>query len=300
MTFPHKRGTIASSLGHRTNERPGMRTLRLVCILTMACPLAVLPNLANGASFDCSKATSKAEVLVCQNPELSALDDKLSELYSSVKKQSSNSRQLVLDQRAWMARRNACQTVECISSAYEARLLELAGSTTTPEFTALIGKVVRGRCHMDTCSWFSIESMEPAGQSGRGQLFKMTLKWWESYHPGGSYDRRAPRQGEESATSFIFCSKTVPALIDKDDRGSGWSATMLAPGNSDAIFGATETALTLYWAACHGKAVEDVYKGGERLGKEFGYQVKWPVDSDGIVEPPDNKALQQPTDALKW
>jgi hypothetical protein len=87
----------------------------------------------------------------------------------------------------------------------------------------------------------------------------------------------------------------MPAVIYKDDRGSGWSTTMLAPGNSDAIFGATETTLALYWAACHGKAVDDVYDGGQRLGKEFGYHVKWSAD-DGI----EDKPLQQPTDALRW
>ena len=87
----------------------------------------------------------------------------------------------------------------------------------------------------------------------------------------------------------------MPAMIDKDDRGSGWSAIMLAPGNSDAIFGATETALALYWAACHAKAVDDVYNGGERLGKEFGYHVNWTA-GNGLQD----KALQQPTDALRW
>lgn len=266
--------------------------LRLVRVLIAACSIAAFSTVARGVSFDCAKATNKAEVLVCQNPELSELDDRLAVLYSSVKQRSTNSRQLVLEQRAWLELRNACRTIECISNAYQARLSQLAGST-VPEFTALIGKVVRGRCHMDTCSWFKIESMKPAGQSPRGQLFKMTSRWWESTHPEGSYDRRAPRQGGESTTSFMFCSKTMPAIINKDNSGSGWSATMLAPGNSEAIYGVTETALALYWAACHAKAVDDVYEGGDRLGKQFGYHVNW----SGELE---DKVLQQPTDALKW
>jgi hypothetical protein len=172
-----------------------------------------------------------------------------------------------------------------------------AASKADVEFTALIGKVVRGRCNQETCPWFSIESMEPAGQSSKGQLFKMTTKWWESYHPGGNYDRPAPRKGGEVATSFVFCSKTMPAFIDKDDRAPGWSATTLAPGNTDAIFGATETALALYWAACHGKVVDDVYKGGERLGKEFGYHVTWTWTEENGLE---DKVVQRPSDALGW
>lgn len=74
---------------------------------------------------------------------------------------------------------------------------------------------------------------------------------------------------------------------------------MLVPGISAAISGATETTLALYWAACHGKAVDDVYDGGERLGKKFGYHVKWSADECGIIEIED-KPLQRPTDALKW
>jgi len=93
----------------------------------------------------------------------------------------------------------------------------------------------------------------------------------------------------------MFCSKTMPAMINRDNNGSGWSATMLAPGNSDEISGAIETALALYWAACHGKAVEDVYDVGERLGKQFGYHVN-STEGNGL----EDKVLQQPTDVLKW
>ena len=89
----------------------------------------------------------------------------------------------------------------------------------------------------------------------------------------------------------------MPAFIDKDDRAPGWSATTLAPGNTDAIFGATETALALYWAACHGKVVDDVYKGGERLGKEFGYHVTWTWTEENGLE---DKVVQRPSDALGW
>jgi len=101
----------------------------LVSILTGACSIAGFSNVATGASFDCSRATYTAEVLVCQNPELSALDDRLAALYSSVRLESSNPRQLVLDERAWIAHRNACQTIECIANAYKTRLSELAGPT---------------------------------------------------------------------------------------------------------------------------------------------------------------------------
>src|SRR5215471_4723156 len=106
----------------------GLR-LHLVSVLMAACSTAAFSNIAKGVSFDCSKATYTAEVLVCQNPVLSALDDRLAALYSSVRQQSSNPHQLILDERAWVARRNACRTIECISKAYKSRLSELARPT---------------------------------------------------------------------------------------------------------------------------------------------------------------------------
>lgn len=162
-------------------------------------------------------------------------------------------------------------------------------------FNALVGKLVRGRCHMDSCLWFSIEAAKPAGQSSRGQLFKITTKWWESYHPKGIY-KRAPRHGGEAATNFVFCSKTMPAMILQEDHGK-WTAVRLNPGNSNTIAGATETTHIMYWAACHCKTLNDVYRDGERLAKTLGYDVKWSADKDGYIE---DKSLQGPTDALKW
>jgi hypothetical protein len=164
------------------------------------------------------------------------------------------------------------------------------------EFKALVGKVVEGRCHMDNCSWFSIEAAKPAGQSRRGQLFKITTKRWDSYHPEGNYKRRAPRHGGEAATSYVFCSKTIPAIILQDDHGR-WTAARLNPGNSNSIAGATEFINKMYWAACHGKAVNDLYIDGERLAKTLGYNVKWLADDDGYI---GEKSLRRPTDALEW
>ena len=164
-----------------------------------------------------------------------------------------------------------------------------------PEFRALVGKVVRARCHMDTCSWFSIESAKPAGQSGSGQLFKLATKWWQSDESKSMYKRR-PRHGGEVATSFVFCSKTVPAMILQNDHGK-WTAARLNPGKSHTIAGATESIHIMYWAACHGKAVNDVYGDGERLAKALGYNVNWPADDDGYI---GDKSLRRPTDALEW
>jgi hypothetical protein len=153
------------------------------------------------------------------------------------------------------------------------------------EFAALTGKIAPGRCHMDYCSWFSIESAEALGEAPHGVLFKLDTKWFSSHHPRG-YDRPAPRKFDNEGTSYVFCSKTKPALLSQSDDKKTWTADFLAPGNRQEVFGANETALAYYWAACHRAIVKDVYDEGARLGQKLGYRIGKAADSiDKIADP---------------
>ena len=40
----------------------------------------------HAASFDCNKATTETEIGICADPELSALDEEISEIYFSLNK----------------------------------------------------------------------------------------------------------------------------------------------------------------------------------------------------------------------
>jgi uncharacterized protein len=44
-----------------------------------------LVETAQAASFDCSKAQSKIENLICDNPEISKLDNELNTLYKATR-----------------------------------------------------------------------------------------------------------------------------------------------------------------------------------------------------------------------
>jgi hypothetical protein len=121
-----------------------------------------------------------------------------------------------------------------------------------------------------------------------GAVYKLTTKWWESEHRGGNYDRRAPRKGGEVATSFVFCSKQRPAVINYDENRRAWLATPLQPGKSAAVFGALETAYAMYWV-CHNTIVRNVYDEGDWLGGKLGYEF-----SGGGGASPDS------ADVSKW
>lgn len=82
----------------------------------------------NGPSFDCRKATSPNEQLVCRSPEIWAQDRILSTAYAYFQSVLNKSEfaKLRNDQRAWLKRRERCRnSLPCTRQIYSARLSEL-------------------------------------------------------------------------------------------------------------------------------------------------------------------------------
>jgi hypothetical protein len=117
------------------------------------------------------------------------------------------------------------------------------------EYSALQGKPIVGRCHMDVCWWFSIENAEMMGQSKDGELFAVTMKQWSASCPGLKCGRKSFDGG---GTSFVFCSRTHPTWIDRSeeykDDPNKWTFTPLGPGSPDAASGVHEGVHRMYWA----------------------------------------------------
>jgi uncharacterized protein len=89
-------------------------------------------TLAAGAdaspSYNCAKALSEAEREICRVPDLQWFDRQLARLYKLARDQVGANRDAhIAQQRAFIIRREACRANQtCLSSAYEARLAELA------------------------------------------------------------------------------------------------------------------------------------------------------------------------------
>src|SRR5215510_16488687 len=88
------------------------------------------------ASFDCARASTNVERLICSSSELSKLDDLLADAYRGARAQASNAANLGREQRQWMARRDACVDADCIKKAYEARLGVLQSAGRNPAMKA--------------------------------------------------------------------------------------------------------------------------------------------------------------------
>jgi len=76
----------------------------------------------HAASFDCSKASSPTEKMICQNPKISKLDDRLSEVYKEVRKADAS---VVEEQKSWLKDARACKDEKCLENAYGIRVEEL-------------------------------------------------------------------------------------------------------------------------------------------------------------------------------
>lgn len=78
-------------------------------------------------SFDCNKASTGPERLICSNKELSAADVKLSQTYKTALNISTDKDSLKTAQNTWRKNeRDACSDVQCMLGTYQSRLTQLA------------------------------------------------------------------------------------------------------------------------------------------------------------------------------
>lgn len=79
-----------------------------------------------GASFDCTKATSKVEKMICTDPELSALDENLSKTFKEAMNATDDKNQLKENQYYWLKYdRNTCTSRQCLNSLHNLRIAHL-------------------------------------------------------------------------------------------------------------------------------------------------------------------------------
>ncbi|MDP3702637.1 MAG: hypothetical protein Q8R72_17190 [Hylemonella sp.] len=96
---------------------------------------------AQAASFDCARASTKVEKLICSDAELSQLDDAMGPGFAAARERASDAAALRRDQKQWLTERNRCTDRECVLALYVTRLWQLAAPDpvhpvggTTPAF----------------------------------------------------------------------------------------------------------------------------------------------------------------------
>ena len=98
----------------------------LLGAITVVVPISVLGQGADGPSFDCGKARSTPEKIICADPELSRLDRDLAELYRTAKSSARDPQEFQRNSaREWRVREDSCRDRACLTQWYEKRKLQL-------------------------------------------------------------------------------------------------------------------------------------------------------------------------------
>jgi uncharacterized protein YecT (DUF1311 family) len=96
----------------------------LLTTVWIAAGLAV--GLAQAASFDCRRAVSKIEKLICGDDDLSKLDEALSKTYQQALERSHDKQETTNEQRQWLKEvGNSCQDADCLKKKYQTKINKL-------------------------------------------------------------------------------------------------------------------------------------------------------------------------------
>lgn len=81
--------------------------------------------------FDCARAATAVETMICADPELAVRDRAMGMLYRRVPAIFTN---IPRAQRRWLVERNRCRSRACLLGAYDKRIAQLASSASVSEY----------------------------------------------------------------------------------------------------------------------------------------------------------------------
>jgi uncharacterized protein len=202
----------------------------------------VIPSVIFAASFDCSKASTKTEKAICEDPILSKLDEDMAAAYSKALKTSD--RDIVKKgQRKWLKETlTPChEDKKCIKGAYENRIHELnptAGDTmknalpTAPvsQVSVQSGEIVSKTKPLECpqCGVWQLSSSEPDGLVGDNVF----IDDHQIVIPGCgvfSYKVKQLKTTVEREDDYIYdvslllSPQTEISLLCKEGRGDTWT-----------------------------------------------------------------------------
>jgi len=90
--------------------KPTWRILLTLCLSSAF--IFALP--AQAASFDCAKAKSKIEHLICDNAEISKRDEDLDTVYKAALQDQTQARKIRQTQKKWLKERDTCKDAACV------------------------------------------------------------------------------------------------------------------------------------------------------------------------------------------
>lgn len=161
---------------------------------------------AQAASFDCERARTQVEKLICSDLNLSVLDEKIARAYRDIVGNPRSSPSIRQQQREWLRRRNACTDAMCIGDVSVERLLELEF-----EKSVEIGgaKVTEEACQNPSNVYLSADCIE-ANQTPYCEAESSVNRSAECDLPYLVVAERRVRRAEQAIIEFSKKSPGVP------------------------------------------------------------------------------------------
>jgi len=173
----------------------------------LGCLLLSAP--AQAASFDCAKAGTNVEHMICDNPELSKLDDELNESYKAALKDKSQVVSIKQVQKQWVKVRNSCPDTGCVESAYQKRIVQLRPVQTAQKIPLETNSTGAVEAHETACLAPKIDwrNYEWTIITGKGEaICKEMLAYVKSrpndIAPPTCPEERLPKNGNWSRPEF--------------------------------------------------------------------------------------------------
>jgi uncharacterized protein len=100
--------------------------MKITIAISVVATSLVGMSFVHSASFDCAKAKTKIDKLICSDARLSEADEKLNAAYKEVLAKSPVPEDTKQEQLEWVKQsRNTCKDADCLQQAYTSRISDL-------------------------------------------------------------------------------------------------------------------------------------------------------------------------------
>ncbi len=197
---------------------------RLGLTIVAAGAFLLLAGVAQAASFDCKKAATAIEQLICGDPELDAFDSQLDGAYRGALDRSADPAAVKERQLTWIKKRNACADAACLLTAYKRQIPLLTAISDPPPICVNAVNTIEGnaceaeksrRADRELTRYVAAarkrltaeaagEFAEPSAKAALAQL-DASQTAWEAY-----------RKAECSAVHTWFSTGTIRGIMHED------------------------------------------------------------------------------------
>lgn len=225
------------------------RPLQLSRLIGFAIFLLALTSGAHSAGFDCQKANSTNEHLICEDAELSKLDDELAFAYKEALRKSPNPKELVANQRdAWRHREKECSSKACLVDWFSQRQAYFSATSSKPTAQlpaayipstrlSAAEKALREKDYATAFSLFKplAEQGNPEAQANLGLMYEHGRGVDKDFFEAFKWYRLAAKQEAAWAQVNLGLAYINGRGTEKDDKeASKWFRSAALQGNTRA------------------------------------------------------------------